>query len=341
MRWIRSSALFLFVTVAGILAGCGSQTERVLLPQRSEIAPLAARDAGTAGEVGPRICFYNSSFEFCYPSGGYSDTPEAEVPLDVEAGHTVTINWRADPNPGSNLRASRWTLDIADLFDETPRIDEQTDLDHWSIWSATNHSATVGPFGVGETHRFYVDVGDDQGLRSLGIVRIHVIEATNAAPVVANAAATPAMLWPPDWRFVPVQIGGVTDPDGDPVTIRVTGVTQDEPTGRAGTSVDFAPGGTDLEGERARWRLCPDAVILPDGGVKLRAERMLLGNGRVYEISFTASDPSGASSEGKVRVCVPRGWFRRECADDGQLYNSLECPSDGRSGSERIATTLR
>jgi hypothetical protein len=37
------------------------------------------------------------------------------------------------------------------------------------------------------------------------------------------------VLWAPNHQFVPIAIMGVTDPDGDAVTITVTGVTQDEP----------------------------------------------------------------------------------------------------------------
>ena len=39
----------------------------------------------------------------------------------------------------------------------------------------------------------------------------------------------PRLALPPNHEFVKVPIEGVTDPDGDPVAITITGITQDEP----------------------------------------------------------------------------------------------------------------
>jgi hypothetical protein len=132
-------------------------------------------------------------------------------------------------------------------------------------------------------------------LAGLGVV--------NAAPEASGARASVAELWPPDRRMTPVTIEGVTDPDGDPVTIEITGVTHDED----GHGLD-----------------CPAAEIV--GGVaRLRAERAGGGNGRVYRVAFTATDGGGASSQGAVTVCVPhdRGGRAQPCVDDGQSVNAL------------------
>jgi Beta-propeller repeat len=51
----------------------------------------------------------------------------------------------------------------------------------------------------------------------------------NNSPVCGAALANPASLWKPDGLLVPIAITGVTDPDGNPLTITVTRVTQDEP----------------------------------------------------------------------------------------------------------------
>jgi hypothetical protein len=147
----------------------------------------------------------------------------------------------------------------------------------------------------------------------------------NRSPDCSSAQAAVARLWPPDHRLVPVEIVGVTDPDGDPVTITVTGITQDEPVNKEGD------GST-----------CPDAVIT-NGNAQVRAERSGTGNGRVYVISFTATDGRGGYCNGSVVVCVPhhqsqasldlaprRSASRRlpQILDDGQNFNSLPpCPS--------------
>ena len=137
----------------------------------------------------------------------------------------------------------------------------------------------------------------------------------NRPPVCLAATASPAELGPPNHSLVPIEIVGVTDPDGDPVTIVVTGVTQDEP----------------LEGQ-GDGSTCPDAVI-EDGRASVRAERGGPDHDRVYVISFTATDDEGASCVGAVSVCVPHdpvsaavpgGAVRLiECQDDGQTVNSL------------------
>ena len=156
----------------------------------------------------------------------------------------------------------------------------------------------------------------------------HTIEASfvslNHPPDASQALASPDQLWPPDHKLVPVQIAGVRDPDGDMVTLRITGVTQDEPVGSAAAS-------------DAGDKKCSDAVIAAEGGLSVRAERSGNGNGRVYVVSFTATDSHGAAREGKVAVCVPpsegakgsnhRGGSADGCVDDGQSFNSLGCSS--------------
>jgi hypothetical protein len=109
----------------------------------------------------------------------------------------------------------------------------------------------------------------------------------NQPPVCTNAAASVAELWPPDHRMVDVSVLGVTDPDGDAVSITISGIMQDEPTNGLGdgdTPTDGAGVGTST--------------------ASVRAERSGTGDGRVYVISFTASDGKGGSCSGSVSVGV-------------------------------------
>ena len=128
---------------------------------------------------------------------------------------------------------------------------------------------------------------------------------TNRPPVCRAAQASPAVLWAPNHQFVPIAILGVTDPDGDALTITATGVTQDEPvigTGDGHTS--------------------PDAVIQARAA-SVCAERAGNGNGRVYHIAFTADDGHGNSCSGAVTVGVPHSQKKGLTAiDDGQRYTS-------------------
>ena len=154
------------------------------------------------------------------------------------------------------------------------------------------------------------------------------------------------------------------------MTIRITGVTQDEPVlGRGGrdedddeddaddhddsvgdpgvvavpAAVDPARaaasdegGGAAAHGRGRGDRECPDAFILDNGQVKLRRERLKHGNGRVYAISFTATDAAGGECSGTVLVCVPAKRHAGACVDDGQTVNSLgPCPAATQAESQR------
>jgi Tol biopolymer transport system component len=105
----------------------------------------------------------------------------------------------------------------------------------------------------------------------------------NRPPDCSGVTATPNLLWPPDRRFRTVELAGASDPDGDEVTLEITGVTQDEPVG----------GGRDAYG-------------LGDNLARLRTERDPRGDGRVYRIAFTVTDAEGAQCEGTANVSVPR-----------------------------------
>lgn len=115
-----------------------------------------------------------------------------------------------------------------------------------------------------------------------------VVEVANRPPEVVSAVPSVAMLWPPNGALIPVEVLGVVDPDGDPVTVRITQVLQDEPMTWP-----------------APKRRTPDAVV-SDGGLWLRAERLGSGSGRVYTVRFEATDgkPEGLST-GTIRVTVP------------------------------------
>ncbi len=130
----------------------------------------------------------------------------------------------------------------------------------------------------------------------------------DAAPTCSDAVVAPATLWPPRHKFVSVTVGGVTDAEGDAISVDVTSVFQDEP-------VD-APG--DADGSTA-----PDAAGLGSATVDLRAERDDRGNGRVYHVAFRATDANGQTCAGTVLVSVPRSQGRNGAAvDDGPLYDA-------------------
>ena len=105
---------------------------------------------------------------------GVSLDPGSFGELAVSSAETVTFSWSARPKSGrADIVGYRWTLDIADFNDETPRFGPG-DLAHWSAWSAGETSVTLGPFASGSEHLFYVEARDDLGFVTLAVVRIVV-----------------------------------------------------------------------------------------------------------------------------------------------------------------------
>src|SRR5688572_5541910 len=124
---------------------------------------------------------------------------------------------------------------------------------------------------------------------------------TNLPPVCTEAFPSLGEMWPPNHKMVPVSIGGVTDPDGDPLVLTVTAIAQDEPLDATGD------GST-----------CPDGMGVGLDGVSLRAGRSGRGDGRVYHAAFQAVDVCGAACAGSVAVCVRHDRGKKgECVDGG------------------------
>jgi hypothetical protein len=142
---------------------------------------------GFAGALGPRIIAFNEFFNYEWSPGYCTVCPTRETFIEVPAGRKVNFNWFGIPPTGADMRSYRWVLDSDDLFDETPRDDENDPrfFNHWSSRSLNITSITLGPF-VGtlppdppEEHRLYIEAEDNVGFRSLGIIRFQVVRATH------------------------------------------------------------------------------------------------------------------------------------------------------------------
>lgn len=114
------------------------------------------------------------------------------------------------------------------------------------------------------------------------------LTSINHNPVCSGATSGLGNLWPPNHKLVAGQIAGVTDADGDPIALTITGITQDEPVKGVGDG-----------------NTSPDAIVGAAGAFQVRAERSGLGDGRVYRVAFHASDGQGGSCTGVASVGVP------------------------------------
>jgi hypothetical protein len=141
----------------------------------------------------------------------------------------------------------------------------------------------------------------------------------NQPPDCLAAQADPSViLWSPNHDFVPVNILGVTDPDGDTLTLTVRGICQDEGVLAKGSG-----------------SYAPDGLGVGTSTAQVRAERVgdkkVTGNGRVYHIYFEADDGNGGTCTGDVSVGVPPDQKRKTAIDDGPIWDStkttnISCP---------------
>jgi hypothetical protein len=158
-----------------------------------------------------------------------------------------------------------------------------------------------------------------RSLRLFGVLSLLIaaLGAVMASPALAHppdctrAKASPNLLWPPNHKF---RLITVTVPDSavdippNPNTVTILGVTQDEPLESTGDG-----------------HTIPDAATGPSSNkVYLRAERKGNGDGRVYRISFQATDING-TCYGTVTVGVPHdmGPKGRVPIDSGLIVNSF------------------
>ena len=136
-----------------------------------------------------------------------------------------------------------------------------------------------------------------------------IVHVLNRDPSCTTARPSVGELWPPNHKFVAIGILGVTDAEGDTLTITVTGIRQDEPVNDKG------------DGNTA-----PDGKGVGTATAEVRAERTgtpkVPGNGRVYHIAFRATDGHGGSCTGTVKVSVPHDQRGAPAIDGGPLYDS-------------------
>jgi hypothetical protein len=184
------------------------------------------------------------------------------------------------------------------------------DLDGDGVVDTTGPTACIPctTDGQGDVRLFVTD-----GCGCGASATAHWTCVTNRPPDCGGAAASLAQLWPPDHQFDDISITGVTDPDGDPVTIAITGIRQDEPVNGLGDGTT-----------------CPDGSGIGTSTASVRAERTgdpnVPGDGRVYHVRFSASDGRGGSCLGEVTTCVPHDQRPgHACIDEGALFDSTVC----------------
>lgn len=141
--------------------------------------------------------------------------------------------------------------------------------------------------------------------------------SSSSSGPVCNGAASQGVIWPPDHSMVAETIIGVTDdPAAGAVAITITGIQQDEPVLVNGS------GNTQPDGVIQNSTTQPSIAYV-------RAERAGPGTGRIYFISYSATDGIGNSCTGMVQVQVPHDQGQGFTpVDTGNRYDSTVVTTD-------------
>ena len=205
-------------------------------------------------------------------------------------GDALTVECEAQP--GTASPASIYVLSSEDCSDRELLVED-------------------GPFAIGK-HEIVVseqvDVAGSTEPESREVCRsqLNVVDTT---PPVAHPTHT--TLWPPNHKLHTVtaqECAGALDVCDPQLAVRFTSATSDEPT--------------DAKGDGA---FEPDIVFDGAESVSLRAERQGPSNGRVYTLSWLASDAAGNELAGTCTVAVPHDQSGRAAIADAPAY-SLVAP---------------
>lgn len=265
------------------------------------VANFATPLVGPAGEiltfeltVGDGEDSATISVDVCIENINHLPVADAGAAQTVAEGAAVTLNATGSSDQDGDTLTFEWTQISG------PAVVLTGDDTATPSFTAPQ----VGPAGA--TLVFRVTVDDGYGGSDSAEVTI-TVQDTASAPECHLAKPSVAELWPPNHKLIPVTITAITHGSNPAVSITILSVTQDEPVTGTG------------DGDTS-----PDAVI-QGNKVLLRAERVGGGNGRVYRITFEASDGQGGVCTGSVFVRVPhdKGKNMPQAIDDGQLYNSL------------------
>jgi hypothetical protein len=199
-----------------------------------------------------------------------------------------------------------------------------TSPDERNDWEVRNFDFSKG-FTLAGVIELAGSFGSDS---SDSMVEIKLGWKENRPPDCSGAQPSIAEIWPPNHDLWPVNVLGVTDPDGDDLRITIMKIFQDEPVN------DTGDGNT-----------VPDAARIRKSTAWVRGERSGNENGRVYHIYFRADDGYGGSCQGEVKTAVPKSQGKSgDAVDDGPLYNSTArslgfSPAHLRFPNQALGTT--
>jgi hypothetical protein len=213
-----------------------------------------------------------------------NEPPVADAGRDLIAectspqGAVVSLDGSASYDPVGQIRSFEWYSDFG---------------------SSTQTHLGSGPrpelaLSLG-THEITLVVTNDSGTEATDTVLVMVSDTT--PPTLPPAELTRTMLWPPNHRMVEVQVTASAVDTCTGATISLEYVTSSEPDDETG----MGDGNTsnDIQGAD---------IGTADFDFLLRAERTEPGAGRIYGISYLATDGAGNKASQFATIVVPDHW---------------------------------
>jgi hypothetical protein len=126
-----------------------------------------------------------------------------------------------------------------------------------------------------------------------------VVTVVDTIPPLISLSVTPSVLWPPNHQMVEIALDVRTADVCDRApSLTLTSITMSD----GGETTAFEPA---IGAAAGRGRTTNDIQVGADGTIRLRAERSGRGTGRIYSITYTATDASGRRSSATATVTVP------------------------------------
>lgn len=221
--------------------------------------------------------------------------PVADSPMDIAITPLVNQPPIANAGPDQTLEATspsgaEVTLDGSGSHDYDGDPLTYTWWENSTIIAGPTSSPTsVVTLTLGR-HTIELNVDDRKGGVDTDEVVVDIIDTT---PPALSVSVEPNVLWPPNHKMIAIHATVIVNDVADPnPTFVLTSIVSNEP--------DNGPGDGVMPNDIQEM-----VYGTPDLDFKLRAERSGIGDGRIYTVTYTATDASGNSHSMSAMVTVP------------------------------------
>jgi len=192
------------------------------------------------------------SIDFGWTGGGCGPI-HPTLPPGAFVGARGVSGWDYGEGPGACNYWGNWLrIDFGTPYTAELTISGGTAT--LSVPGSSHGVATGTATYSGSYNTLFVGLtGDGQSGACAGKIDYIIVEPANQPPVCSGAYPSIDFLWPPEHQLESVNILGVTDPDGDPINITITSISQDELTNGLGDG-DMSPDGQGIGTDTAQIR---------------------------------------------------------------------------------------